>query len=291
MEHQAHHAKKNTFGIFLATIVVINVLLTLFVIFRKDAALKIEEMKVGGADNMALVQKLYESDSYKAQQKAAIEQIVGQMKAAGDTAPTAGDTAPTADTTAPTAQAVDNASVLAVVENVKKSGYFRGDKDARIMILEYSELLCPFCKRQEDGKVIAQVLEKYGNKVTSAFRHFIVHAPAKKLAEAAECVGKAKGMKAFYSYLEGAFANQGSVDDAKSLSLAKDAGAGDISACVNNGDFSAAVDAQQQEGRTFGVSGTPGNVIIDTKTGKFVLVAGAYPVEKFVEEIDKLLAE
>ena len=38
----------------------------------------------------------------------------------------------------------------------------------------------------------------------------------------------------------------------------------------------------------FGISGTPGNVIIDRETWKFVVIPWAYPVEKFVEEIEKL---
>jgi thioredoxin-related protein len=39
------------------------------------------------------------------------------------------------------------------------------------------------------------------------------------------------------------------------------------------------------------VTGTPGNVIIDKQTGKFVLIPGAYPAEKFVEEIEKMKAK
>jgi thioredoxin-related protein len=41
----------------------------------------------------------------------------------------------------------------------------------------------------------------------------------------------------------------------------------------------------------FGVSGTPGNVIVDKQTGKFILIPGAYPPEKFIEEIEKMKAE
>lgn len=40
-------------------------------------------MKVGGPDNMALVKQLYNSDVYKTQQKATIEQVLGQFKNGG----------------------------------------------------------------------------------------------------------------------------------------------------------------------------------------------------------------
>jgi predicted DsbA family dithiol-disulfide isomerase len=43
-----------------------------------------------------------------------------------------------------------------------------------------------------------------------------------------------------------------------------------------------------QGNQLFGVNGTPGNVIIDRETGKFELISGAYPVESFVEAINKM---
>jgi predicted DsbA family dithiol-disulfide isomerase len=43
-----------------------------------------------------------------------------------------------------------------------------------------------------------------------------------------------------------------------------------------------------QASSLFGVSGTPGNVIIDKETGNYVLVSGAYPVSEFVNAINTL---
>jgi len=49
-------------------------------------------------------------------------------------------------------------------------------------------LLCPYCKRQNDSKVIETILDKYSKDVNHAFMHFIVHGePAQKIAQAAEC--------------------------------------------------------------------------------------------------------
>lgn len=283
MTNEGH--KNNKMMVVLVAIMILNLLWIVFLAFvKQDGARAVETMKVGGKENMNMVKQLYTSDSYIAQQKTAIEQIVSQM---WETVPTE-ETTPTEDTTV---DATDTAGTLAIVEQAKKDWYFRGNKNARIMILEFSEMLCPYCQRQHANQVLEDVVEKYDGKVSAVFRHFIVHDAAKKISEAAECVWKVKWATAFYSFIDSAFTNIGKVDDAMMLSLAKTAGAWDISSCLTKGDFSATVDAQQTEGRTFGVTWTPGNVIIDTTTGKFVVVAGAYPIEKFVEEIDKLLAE
>jgi protein-disulfide isomerase len=47
---------------------------------------------------------------------------------------------------------------------------------------------------------------------------------------------------------------------------------------------------QQSEGSTkFSVNGTPGNVLINTKTGKYEVVSGAQPEANFAAAIERLL--
>jgi thioredoxin-related protein len=66
----------------------------------------------------------------------------------------------------------------------------------------------------------------------------------------------------------------------------------DFNECVENSTYTTEVNDQTNEWRSlFNVTGTPGNVIIDKETGKFVLIPWAYPAEKFIEEIEKMKAE
>ena len=44
-----------------------------------------------------------------------------------------------------------------------------------------------------------------------------------------------------------------------------------------------------EEGSKLGISGTPGNIILDTKTGKTKLMSGAYPFENFKQVIDEII--
>jgi hypothetical protein len=53
--------------------------LSLLSFFKKDTSWELETLKVGGSENMKLVQKLYESEDYMAQQTAAIDQALAQI--------------------------------------------------------------------------------------------------------------------------------------------------------------------------------------------------------------------
>jgi protein-disulfide isomerase len=53
----------------------------------------------------------------------------------------------------------------------------------------------------------------------------------------------------------------------------------------------ATVAAQTQEGNGFGVTGTPGNVIVDNQKGTFTLLAGAYPSADFEKVINGILGK
>lgn len=41
----------------------------------------------------------------------------------------------------------------------------------------------------------------------------------------------------------------------------------------------------------FGITGTPGNAVINNLTGEYEVVSGAYPASTFEGIIDKMLAE
>ncbi|NOZ43925.1 MAG: DsbA family protein [bacterium] len=159
-------------------------------------------------------------------------------------------------------------------------------------MLEYSELFCPYCRRQHNNGVIDAVLNNYKGEVNASFRNFIVHPGAKKYAEAAECVADIKGEKAYNEFIDKAFHLDSAINDQSMETILKEIGVSSkkVNACIDKGTFADRVDTETTEGRTlFGVKGTPGNVIIDRETGEFILIPGAYPKEKFIEEIDKLM--
>ena len=81
--------------------------------------------------------------------------------------------------------------VKAIVEDMLKSTPIRGKKDARFTIIEYTELLCPFCQRHSQTGTINSVIEQFPEEVNSVSRHFIIHGEeALQLASAMECVAE-----------------------------------------------------------------------------------------------------
>jgi protein-disulfide isomerase len=45
-----------------------------------------------------------------------------------------------------------------------------GNKNARITIVEYSDFICPFCKRHYTAQTLEKIVEKYPNDVNMVFR-------------------------------------------------------------------------------------------------------------------------
>lgn len=64
--------------VLFVLLILLNLLFTVLNYTKKDAAMKIEEMKVGWSANYEKVMKLYKSDFYKDQQSAAIKQFMWQ---------------------------------------------------------------------------------------------------------------------------------------------------------------------------------------------------------------------
>jgi protein-disulfide isomerase len=207
---------------------------------------------------------------------------------------TAGDTTtqPAADDTTPPAATAGDAEKFAAIE---KDGYIKGNKNARITIIEYSDLLCPFCKRHYNAQTIENLIKKYPNDVNMVFRQMPLpqlHPTAPIGAQGALCVGQLAGADKFYAYLAEAFQasefTEASVTDiATKLGVNKSK----FTACLTSAETLAKVSAETQEGNGFGVTGTPGNVIVDNEKGTFTLLAGAYPSADFEKVISTILGK
>lgn len=97
-----------------------------------------------------------------------------------------------------------------------ETGYVEGDHiigspDAPIVIIEYSDLECPYCKRF--GGVMKEVVAESNGQVAWVYRHWIVHGGALPKAGASECVAKIKGEDAFWKYIDLVFGLMKTADD------------------------------------------------------------------------------
>lgn len=254
----------------------------------------VEAMKVGGSDNYAIVKEIYASDAFKTSQKTSLEAAKQQMAGAAPTdtttPPTDTTTTPPTDTTTPPSADAGKKITAEQLAAIKSAGLWDGSKDAKIILLEYSDLQCPFCKRHHDNGTIKSLLTKYDGKISHSFRQFPLsfHPYATPGANASLCAADQGGTEMFYKYIDGVFtkdltAESVLTDVATDLKLDMTK----FADCMTKKPHSATVTAEMNEGQTlFAINGTPGNVMINTETLEWVAVAGAYPASEFEKTLD-----
>lgn len=172
--------------------------------------------------------------------------------------------------------------------------HIRGDKNASVFVIEYSDFECPYCQRHHP--TMQKLVDTYKGKVAWVYRHYPLgfHQNAQKEAEASECAAELGGNDAFWKYTDKIYERTTSNGTGfaldKLVPLAKEIGLNEVKfkECLDSGKMAAKVAQDIQEGSAAGVSGTPANIIW-TKDGKSQLVSGAVPFEALKAQIDPLL--
>ena len=161
----------------------------------------------------------------------------------------------------------------------------RGNKNARYLIVEYSDLECPFCKQAHPG--IQKVVNDNKDNLAWVYRHYPLsfHPKAQKSAEAVECAKDQGGDEAFWSMTDAIYEAMPSMELTQLPDVATKIGldGATLKTCVDSGKFEKVVKDQLAEGTKAGVAATPTNVFYDTKTGKTLVVEGAVPAESLAQ--------
>jgi len=106
----------------------------------------------------------------------------------------------------PIANNTDTQAVDINLVSVTEKDHIIGDRNAELVIIEYSDTECPFCKTFH--KTMKEVVQNYDGKVAWVYRHFPIaqlHSKASKEAEATECAAELGGNQAFWKYLDKIF--------------------------------------------------------------------------------------
>ena len=173
-----------------------------------------------------------------------------------------------------------------------------GDPNAPISIIEFSDFQCPFCARFHI-QTLPSILEEYVDqgKVKLIFRDLPIqniHPNALPASVAAECANEQGKFKEMHDEL---FENQkewSGVETANAVSLfsqyALEMGLEQevFDSCLTNGKYIEEIRNDLNDGRTYGVSGTPGFFIGNDQIG-YVELKGAQPFESFKKVIDAQL--
>mgnify|MGYP001556060955 CR=1 FL=1 len=173
------------------------------------------------------------------------------------------------------------------------TAYLRGSKDAKVMVLEFSDYQCPYCSRVQS--TIAKLREEYKDKVVFGYRHnpLFFHEEADESAIAAECARDQGKFEEYHDLLFTKPQNQ-LIDDLKSY--AEQLGIKDLNkfnSCLDNETYRGRLKQDMRAATKAGVEGAPGFVIgiYDRKTNtvKGEILAGAQQIMVFVATIEKYL--
>lgn len=165
--------------------------------------------------------------------------------------------------------------------------HIRGNLDAPIKIVEFSDFECPFCGRLHP--TLTRIAEE-NDDVAWVYRHFPLnsHTNAFSAAVASECVAKVGGNDAFWNFADSAFANQRQLGNGFYEAFVQDAGL-DVNAftsCLNDSQVASDVQEDLDEVIAVGGRGTP-YVVVVTTNNELIPFSGALPYEQVMGVIER----
>ncbi len=174
-----------------------------------------------------------------------------------------------------------------------KDSHFTGAENGKIVWLEYTDVNCHYCKKMETDGTAKAVLAKFPNDVRRAPVNFIGvwWAATQNAAEIFECIAKIWWSAAYNSVISQSLSTgKNGSSDLYNFAREAWADATKVESCVKAGESKAMVASKFNIGQTvFGVTGTPGNIIINIETNEYELISWAYPEASFVEVIERML--
>lgn len=184
----------------------------------------------------------------------------------------------------------------APIRGVQADDYIKGDRDAKVVIVEYSDTECPFCKNHH--ATLQRIVDEYDDSdVAWVYRNFPLeqlHPKAPLQAEALECAGELGGNDGFWAYTDRLYevtpSNNG-LEDSQLPEIAGEVGL-DVAAfntCLESGAMTERVQEDLSEVVAAGGRGTPHNIILFD--GEQFPLEGGQPYEVMKQIIDQLLSE
>jgi protein-disulfide isomerase len=174
--------------------------------------------------------------------------------------------------------------------------YFRGERTARLTLVEFSDYQCPFCARyvRETAPLIGKEYIESG-KIRQVFLNFpleSIHKLAFKAAEVANCAGE---QGKYWEMHDRLFANQQAFEPWTAHTQAVGLDLPKFEECLNSGRQAAQIRKDLAQGEKAGVTGTPTFFLAytDPKSSQvktLIRLTGAQPFVNFKAAIDKVVA-
>lgn len=168
---------------------------------------------------------------------------------------------------------------------------YRGSEDAPVVVIEYSDFQCPYCRRHTTGTqpILDETFVETG-QVRWVFKHFPlnIHPQVPAAGVAAECAGEQGQFWEMHHILFedmsawSSGANEAFIALAERLDVDIDA----FALCLDNTEMMDRVESDFADGRPF-VRGTPTFIVMAGGQGR--IIPGALPADNFVEALQSVI--
>jgi protein-disulfide isomerase len=169
-----------------------------------------------------------------------------------------------------TTQVEKNPAVDITISPIDTSDHIIGNPDSKVVLVEYSDTECPFCKMFHN--TLNKLVTEYGTagNFTWVYRHFpldSLHKKARKEAEATECAAELGGNSKFWEYINKLYEITTSNDGLDTAELPKIATAVGLDktafeSCLNSGKYAAEVEKDYKLAKKNGGTGTPFSIFV-----------------------------
>jgi predicted DsbA family dithiol-disulfide isomerase/rhodanese-related sulfurtransferase len=140
---------------------------------------------------------------------------------------------------------------------VRPASHVFGNPNAKLQVVEFSDLQCPFCGMAE--KPAEELRARYGSQIQFIFRQFpltMIHPYAEKAAEASEC---AADQGKFWEAVQKFYSSQGNLSVASLQRQAAELGLDmpKFNQCLQSGEMAGRVRRDMEDGVALGIRATP----------------------------------
>jgi len=180
----------------------------------------------------------------------------------------------------------------------KGRDHIRGNINAPVTVIEYSDFECPFCKRFH--LTMKQLMDEYGGRVRWVYRHFpldqIHPVKARKEAAASECAAELGGNVAFWKFADRFYeltpSNNRTDIDTVLPQIAREIGldTAKFASCLASGRYDRRIQEDYENAVATGGRGTPWTIIM-SKSGKTYPLSGAQPYTAVKQLVDLALQD
>lgn len=197
-------------------------------------------------------------------------------------------------TTTPTTDNTTTAN-LDAINPVTADDHIRGNPNAKLVIVEYSDFDCPYCKSFHN--TMQQIIDEYGvsGNVAWVYRHYpltSLHPSAARIAEASECVAELGGNDAFWKFTDLVFGERATNEPTDVTRLPEFAQTAEVDGaafqdCLDSQRNRSLVEEDFNNALATGGKGTPHSIVIFGN--QLLEIKGAQPYANVKQMIDGLL--